>query len=112
MTARRPARAPRALLTLLLATLLLATHLFASAAHAGIPDRPIDQPEDPPSTVRPPLQIGDPDEPTGGLTQVFLYAHPAAGVFLLQPWALHALLLRVLHVSVRAPHAGGANHGR
>lgn len=64
-----------------IAALLLLT--LAPIAQANIPGRPIDRPEGPPDPV--PVQIGDPEQPTGGLPtpiliggQTFWFRLPAS----------------------------------
>ena len=67
-----------------IAALLLLT--LAPIAQANVPGRPIDRPEGPPE----PVQIGDPEQPTGGLPtpvliggQTFWFRLPASIVRIL-----------------------------
>ena len=69
-----------------IAALLLLT--LAPIAQANVPGRPIDRPEGPPDVV--PTQIGDPEQPTGGLPtpvliggQTFWFRLPASIVRIL-----------------------------
>ena len=74
-----------------IAALLLLT--LAPIAQANVPGRPIDRPESPPEPV--PVQIGDPEQPTGGLPtpvliggQTFWFRLPASIVRILNARAI------------------------